>query len=633
MAPRRKKKKAGKKPAQAEVPVSLAWKSGADSKHHFFDDAWLKFTGRSLEDEVDDGWEEGIHEEDRERWRGAYGKAFQLRKSFTIELRLRHHDESHRWIFAECKPLFDAEREFDGFSGQCLDIHEAREAEAAAQHYDLSFEALAGMTPLGVLRFGPSGRCRLVNAYWTEISGVPNHETLGEGWLDAFPPVEAVLAKEYLQRSLWEKEQVTFRCRIAEGDNQGAKVLIHARPEIDDSGLVHGAVATVRIQGRETGDVAGELEANRLEALSNLAGGIAHDFNNLLTPIILNLSALQSQVHQPAQLPRMRSRIREAQEAASLARNLVQQLLTFAKGGKPLKKKIDLDDLIRDAVDFAVIREAIEVEYALPEDLWPAEIDANQITQSIQGIVRNAEEAMPEGGTIQVTAENLNDVKNLRLGSLSGRHVHIRIRDQGPGIPREEATRVFDPYYTTKTHASGLGLAMSRSIIRQHEGEIVVDCQPGQGATISIYIPVRAAVESEKKPESKKTGDQKGRILIMDDEDLIRSSVRAILISMGYTVQLASDGTEALNIYKEALEKKRPIDLALMDITIQGGMGGEEAIGKLKEIDPEAVAVVCSGYANDPLMTDFGSYGFSGAIQKPFHPEDLGSVISELLCA
>ncbi|MEI6349555.1 MAG: PAS domain S-box protein [Verrucomicrobiota bacterium] len=368
-------------------------------------------------------------------------------------------------------------------------------------------------------------------------------------------------------------------------------------------------------------------KAEKLESLGLAAGGIAHDFNNLLTAIIGNLSLAL-----PTTPAGARERIEASKKASLRAQELAQQLLTFAKGGAPIKKTASMRQLVLDTVGFSLSGTNIRSSFALAEDLWPVEIDAGQISQVITNLAVNAVQAMTDGGTLHVEGANLmvnheNGPASLR----SGRYVRIVIRDEGPGIPPDIQKNIFDPYFTTKPRGSGLGLATSYSIVKNHDGLITVESNPGEGARFLIYLP---ASEAELVPEIENPAPRlirSGSILVLDDEEAICDLVECALTPLGYSVAQATNAAKALELYEAAFRAGHPFDLVVMDLTIPGGMGGKEAIKHLKEIDPAAKAIVSSGYAMDPIMSRFGEYGFCGVIAKPYDISQLERVVAEAM--
>jgi signal transduction histidine kinase/ActR/RegA family two-component response regulator len=371
------------------------------------------------------------------------------------------------------------------------------------------------------------------------------------------------------------------------------------------------------------------MKAQKLESLGVLAGGIAHDFNNLLTGIMGNISMAKAYAN-PAE--KAYARIVEAEKACSQTRGLTRQLLTFAKGGAPVRKVESISQIIMDSAGFALRGSNVRCTYNLPDDLWNVEVDSGQMGQVINNLIINAAQAMPDGGVISVSAGNAAIGKEDNLPISNGRYVHILIKDQGAGIQEDILPKIFDPYFTTKKKGSGLGLASVYSIIMKHDGHITVASKPGEGATFHFYLPAsenNCPAEAEQ-PEPTTPRRGKGRILVMDDERQVSQTAREILNHLGYSADICTDGAAALNLYREALASGTPYSVVFMDLTIPGGMGGKIAMVKLLEIDPGAKGVVMSGYSNDPILANFRDYGFRGVVVKPFTADEIMKTINSL---
>ena len=371
------------------------------------------------------------------------------------------------------------------------------------------------------------------------------------------------------------------------------------------------------------------LKARKLESVGVLAGGIAHDFNNILAAIMGNIS-LAAILVKPED--KVHALLLEAEAASLGAKKLTQQLLTFSKGGEPVKQLTSIAEVIRDSASFILRGSNIRCEYNIPADLWPVEVDTGQISQVTQNIIMNASHAMPEGGVVNITCNNIAINDNAIQSLATGDYVKIAIKDRGIGISPHLIDKIFDPYFSTKHEGSGLGLAITHSIISKHNGHITVESEQGVGSTFTIFLPA-----SKQKPitEHKEVEPMeiqgKGTIMIMDDEEIVRKVAKEMLSLFGFEVVLAKDGREALELYKQHMQGGTPIDAVIMDLTIPGGMGGREAVTKLLAIDADAKVIVSSGYSNDPVMANYRDYGFSGVIDKPFRTQDLSETIGNVL--
>ncbi len=372
------------------------------------------------------------------------------------------------------------------------------------------------------------------------------------------------------------------------------------------------------------------LRAAKLESIGTLAGGIAHDFNNLLTGIMGNIGLVKTNISPNEATYEM---LEEAEKAAMRARDLTQQLLTFARGGKPIKKPVQIAEIIKVSATFALRGSKAKLELILPDDLWPIEADEGQISQVINNLVINADEAMPEAGTLKIKAENVVLKKTAIQLLPGGNYVCIDIMDTGIGISDEHLQRIFEPYFTTKQRGSGLGLTSAYSIVRNHGGIILAESTQTKGSTFHVYLPAtqKPLVKGGKKMTAERAGQAGGKILVMDDEEIIRKMLKNMLSLAGYTVELSAHGAEALEKYQQAIKIGDPFNAVIMDLTIPGGMGGKETIQKLLEIDPKATAIVSSGYATDAIMSDYKTYGFKAVIAKPYSAKQLQETLSGLL--
>jgi len=368
---------------------------------------------------------------------------------------------------------------------------------------------------------------------------------------------------------------------------------------------------------------------DKLNSLGVLAGGLAHDFNNLLTTILGNVFV--AKLRMVPQDP-LAHNLEQAEQACLRAKELTQQLLTFAKGGAPIKTSIALGDLLRKSAIFALSGSSISCHFDIPHDLWPLDADASQLRQVIQNITINARQAMAEGGHFSIRVENvaLHTASTMPSSTLTpGNYVKISFEDQGTGIKDRELSNIFDPYYTTKPGASGLGLATVHSIIQQHQGYISVGSELGKGTTFTVYLPSSystVATEHQAIPQGR------GRVLVMDDEPSICRMVEDALTQFGYEVTTVADGQAAIDRFAESLAQGKTFDAILLDLTIPGGMGGKDAIQHLRKLDPHVKAIVTSGYSDDPIMSDFQAYGFQNILIKPYKITDLASML-KTLCA
>ncbi len=375
------------------------------------------------------------------------------------------------------------------------------------------------------------------------------------------------------------------------------------------------------------------LQSQKMEAIGTLAGGIAHDFNNMLSVITGNVSYAVSQIDQEEEIYEVLS---DVQDGAKQAQKLTNQLITFAKGGSPIKESTSIKQLIEESAKFVLRGTKVQCDFKFPNDLWTVELDSGQMNQVFTNLILNATQAMPGGGNIQIQAENnIVDSKNDMLLE-SGRYVKIMVKDQGVGISENNLTNIFNPYFSTKHKERGLGLSTTHSIIKQHGGYISVESQINIGTTFHIYLPsstesaiqLNEAEKTEIKLDNAHQGH--GKILIMDDEESILEMVGRMLNRMGYETIFATDGAQAIEMYRDAYQLQESFDVVILDLTIPGGMGGAETVIELLKIDPNTNAVVSSGYSNDPAMANYQDYGFCDVVPKPYTMTQLSEVLNKI---
>ncbi|MEE9613766.1 MAG: PAS domain-containing protein [Thermodesulfobacteriota bacterium] len=451
-----------------------------------------------------------------------------------------------------------------------------------------------------------------------------------EAFLAFVHPDDREAVKKAVEGALGDSKPYSIEHRIVLPDGAERIVLEQAEVTLDGTGRPVRMVGTTHdiTERRKMRDEA--LKSQKLESLGVLAGGIAHDFNNLLTSILGNLSFAKRTLSKGDNIY---TRIDESEKASVRAAELVQQLLTFARGGEPVKKVVSIGKVVRESVSIVLRGSKVKEECVVPDDLAAVEADEGQISQVMNNILINAEQAMIEGGTVRVVCENLGAGEKRPLQLPDGDYIRITVADEGVGIGKDTLQKIFDPYFTTKRRGSGLGLASAYSIVKNHGGLITVESEWGVGATFHIYLPASDKEVPEEREVEEVPLEGAGRILIMDDEKTIGGFVCDLLEQSGYETDLAGCGDEAIEKYEKARSSGSPFSAVIMDLTIRGGMGGEEAIGKLREMDPDVRAIVSSGYSNSPVMADYKSYGFSGILKKPYKADDLMAAVREVIKA
>ncbi|MFH1026309.1 MAG: ATP-binding protein [Nitrospirota bacterium] len=553
---------------------------------------------------------------------GQISRSLQTAETAPIESLLKNRTE-----FGEIAALigkFFAQKE-----NLVNEINERKQVEEALRKSEERYRELAELLPLTIFEMDTQGIITFANRYAFNTFGYTEHDLeSGMHVLQMLIPEERNRAEEDIRRVLNEENLGGMEYTLLKADGGTFPAIVYVSLIISENKSV--GVRGVVLDITEHKIIEEErLRTQKLESLGVLAGGIAHDFNNLLAGILGNIS-LAKMLTKPQE--EVYDILQEAEGASIRARDITRQLLTFSKGGAPVKKAIFIDSIIKDSAAFALRGSNVKYECSIPDSIWPLEVDEGQMVQVINNLIINADQAMPEGGVIRISAENVTISQDDMLPLNKGRYVKITIEDRGTGIPREHLQKIFDPYFSTKQKGSGLGLATVYSIIRNHGGYVAVESTLGIGTTFSLYLPVSEKEISQTRSSEKETilfG--KGKILIMDDEEVVRQTAGRMLKHMGYTAEFCSDGNEAIVLYQKAMESGEPYDAVLIDLTIPGGKGGKETIENLLKIDPHMKGIVSSGYSNDPVLADFREYGFTNRVIKPFKMMELSEILYKVV--
>ena len=488
----------------------------------------------------------------------------------------------------------------------------------------------------GVIVTDREGRVRALNAEAERLTGYRDDEARGLPVDSVFPlhrdlegpPVEGPVAQALRSGQV---QHLRSPAALKTYDGRVLQVSDSAAPIRDEDGEVTGAIMVFRDVTQRQALEEQAMRVKSLEALGVLAGGIAHDFNNILTAIFGNITL--AKIHAPGD-EALQGALADAERASWRARELTFQLLTFAKGGAPVKKPGSIGETVRELTGFFVKGSAVGCEIDIPEDLWPTEFDPDQMGQVIQNIVLNAKEAMSGAGVLRVTARNVTLAATEIVDLAAGDYVEIAFRDSGRGIAPEYLARIFDPYFSLKPSGTGLGLAVTYSVVKRHQGMVTAHSVVGHGTTLTLYLP-RSGVEPRPAVDAPGHGPVAAlghgrRILIMDDDRDVRAIGVQLLQSLGYEVAEAADGNEAVRLYEKA-RARRPFDAVILDLTVPGGMGGKECVRKLRERDDKVRAIVATGYYTDPIMAQYQAYGFDASVQKPYRLEDLAAALARAL--
>ena len=546
-------------------------------------------------------------------------------------------------------------------------LQEIKVREEALQASEARYRALAEQAPDIIFVLDAQGRYVFLNPRVKDLLGYRPEELIGRHFTDLFAPesqpqARALLGEEATSthlpltltlldydrsRRVWAEIRMVALADATGQDAgfQGVMQDVTRRKEIEEQLLKAHAELERRVQERTAAlaqanaDLLAHLaerqrmeeellRARKIESVGVLAAGIAHDFNNFLTGILGNISLAKLLIQADTTVM---GYLTEAEKACQRATTLTHQLLTFAKGGAPVRHTVSLVELLHESVGFALHGANIRGDLQIAEDLWPVDVDAGQINQVINNVVLNAVQAMPDGGTIQVRADNVMLGTGTTIPLPEGRYVKITVQDYGCGIPREVLSNIFDPYFTTKAEGSGLGLTTAYAIVTKHDGYISIASEVGVGTTVVIYLPTSQQTIAPAQTHPNISLGGIGRILVMDDEEMIRNLSRALLVSLGYAVECVRDGTEAVAVYQRAQAAGQPFAAVILDYTIPGGMGGLETLARLRAIDPQVVALISSGYATGPVMANWVHYGFSGVVAKPYTVNQLQKALHRAL--
>jgi PAS domain S-box-containing protein len=551
----------------------------------------------------------------------------------AIEYRVLLPDGGIRWVHGEASELVKDEAGRPArLKGYAQDITGRKEAEERVRESAGRLELAVSSAGMGLWQWDIKSDRRAFDAKVCELLGIDREKFTGRAEeFFAVVHTEDAAALKAAQRHAVETDTLYHpEYRAVWPDGSVHYISSRGRLRRDEKGepwLLDGLLWD--ITDRKTAEAAIQ-SAQRLESLGSLAGGIAHDFNNLLTGISANLSLLRDKVRPEGELPEL---VGEAEVACRAARNLARQLLTFSSGGEPLRKPLDLGKLVRESVEFSLRGSGARAEFSGGEGIFSL-ADRDQVFQAAQNLAMNAAQAMGGTGLVKVETAALDLPSAVVPGLAAGRYAAVAVRDSGPGIPPQIMDRIFEPYFSTKGTGRGLGLAVCRSIAVRHGGQITVATGPG-GTVFTMYLPL-----TEERPEVSNrraapaaAGAVRGRVLVMDDEEIVYKALARMLRELGYETEITTDGDMALAAWKAARESGKPFNAAIMDLTISGGMGGVEAMRRLREMDPAARAIVSSGYSEDPVLASYRDYGFSGVLPKPFRLDDLARAMEELPAA
>jgi two-component system cell cycle sensor histidine kinase/response regulator CckA len=575
-------------------------------------------------------WRDLILPEDLGEAHQIFIEALKTNKSYMREYRIRRKDGASRWIQAIGQIFCDATGKVDYVSGVFFDITEYKQAEKELRKAEERYRSIFENAIEGIFQSTPEGIYISSNTAMAKMFGYESPKELMANITDIKHQVYVDPQRRVEFMRLLEKDGFVkdFEYQVFRKDGSTFWISENARSVKTEKGETHcyeGFMQDITERKRAVEEL---MRFSKLESLGILAGGIAHDFNNILTAILGNigLAMLDGKIED-----RVQERLAQAEQACLRAQSLAHQLLTFAKGGAPIIKIISIAKLLKESTILALSGSKSRYEFSFPDRLWSVEADEGQIDQVISNLVINADQAMPEGGVIKIRAENFLVGEGSDIPLAMGKYVKLTFADQGIGIPPKYLDKIFDPYFSTKQKGSGLGLATAHSIIQNHSGYIKAESQVGEGTTFHIHLPAVETDPLAEEPERAEWTVGQGRILVMDDEEMVREVLGRLLEHLGYEVDSASDGSQAIEKFVKAKEAGQPFAAVFLDLTVPGGMGGKETMEQLLKIDPQVKAIVSSGYSDDPIMADFQKYGFCKVIAKPYRVVELSKILQKIM--
>ncbi|MDY6915016.1 MAG: response regulator [Candidatus Cloacimonadota bacterium] len=503
---------------------------------------------------------------------------------------------------------------------------EKQKAKQALEKSESKYRNLVERVEEGIVSFDRDFNFTFANKAACEIFGFPKKAS---NEYNLFYFLEDTQTKEELKKADFQIKPASNELEVTIKNlyNEEKIITIRLRELIENEKLVgsFGIINDITEKKHLEDEIS---RTQKLESLGVMAGGLAHDFNNILTTILSNIDFAKYNLNNKEKIKKI---LDEATTAILRAQKLTEQLLTFAKGGKPKKKTIYIRKLLRETTEFVLRGSNVKPVYDIEKNLNPVNVDEGQLNQALNNILINANHAMQEGGILELKAENYQITEVDFLPLRNGEYVKIDIKDQGNGIPKNIIHKIFDPFFTTKPKGSGLGLSTAFSIIKKHQGYIDVRSVRDEGTTFSIYLPAsRDSAQKSDKTYQKKVQGNNQKILLMDDEPTILDIASEMLNHLGFKVETSLEGKEAIEKYKKALSENDPFQLVIMDLTVPGGMGGKKTIEELKKIDENVTAIVSSGYSLDPVLSNYEDYGFQGVLTKPYKIEDIMQVLNKI---
>ncbi len=571
-----------------------------------------------------------IHPDDLNDVRAAWDEAVKHPEK-TVTVQYRHIHKTREWVFSEAiAQSFLDESTINGIIASVRDITEHKRVEELLRESEDKFRLTFAFSPDAVnINRLDNGMYVDINEGFTQTTGFTRDDVIGKTsveldiWHD--PADRQQLVQGLREKGFFENLETQFRKK----DGSLLTGLMSARIiSLKDVPHIISITRDITVRKKHEKE---QLKIEKLESLGILAGGIAHDFNNILTALMGNISVAKVFIDTTH---KSYAPLSEAEKATVRAGDLAHQLLTFSRGGEPVKKVVSIQHLVHEALSFTLHGSNVKGTVEIPDSIHAIEADEGQINQAFQNIIINATQAMPGGGELTITLQNDMLEKNNTLSIPQGSYVRLSFADQGSGISEDHIKRIFDPYFTTKSAGIGLGLSSVHSIVSRHGGHIKVSSVAGNGTTVTIHLPSTGKAYTEQQASVAAEAiveHQGGSILVMDDDEMIRNVASSMLALLGYEVAVCASGEEAIELYKTSMETETPFLMVILDLTIPGGLGGKQAAEQILSLYPKACLIVSSGYSDDPIMSNFRNFGFSGMISKPYTMHNFEKVINSLL--
>ncbi len=620
----------------AEEINDWVWEFDANGIRTYISPSVEKTLGYSADELLGKSVFDSLPEEMAKQSRKVFAGYIEKRSSFKAISHAQYHKNGQLvMIETSGQPVFDENGVLQGYRGVARDITQRKQAEEALQAEKERLSVTLRSIGDGVITTDIQGKIVFLNRVAEQLTGWTNKEAEGRMSSEVFNIINEKTQKVCADpvRQVLNFETITGLERhtaLIAKDGTVRTIADSSAPIRDKESHIVGVVLVFRDVTHEKKTEEELLKIRKLESVGVLAGGIAHDFNNILSAILGNIELAGYRVAEEDS--KTAALLADAGKATRRAAKLTDQLLTFSKGGEPVKEKTSLPKLITDSADFVLRGSKVACTYDFSEQLWMVDVDSGQISQVIQNIIINARHAMAEGGTVVIQCKNVQDAAiEPPLGMVGGKYVRVTIEDSGSGIAKEIIGNVFDPYFTTKSEGSGLGLAISHSIATKHDGYLTVNSPPGKGTIFTLYLPALDSIVENIVEKPKTMAAVPGlRVMVMDDDEMVLTVAEAQLVALGHKAVLVIDGGQAIDRYQELRDSGTPVDLVIMDLTIPGGMGGRDAAARLLQIDPQARLIVASGYSNDPVMAEYEKYGFRAALSKPFDLQELSNAMASV---